>query len=64
MGKDSTPFRAQKKFRLQGTVLRLFEHHLNKTGLKASEYIRQVVIKDLTSTYEVNSTGGIIRIRK
>lgn len=61
---DKKPYKAQKRTYLQGTVLRLFNHHCENNDLKDAEYIRSLVIQDLKARYEINNTGGIVKIKR
>lgn len=61
---NSKPFQDQKRTYLQGTILRLFEYHCAEHGLKAAEYLRQLVIQDLKTQYELNATGGVVKIKQ
>ena len=64
MAKDNRPYKAQTRTYLQGTLLKLYYHHLENQGIGQAEYLRSLVRQDLTQRYEVNQTGGIVKIKK
>ncbi len=55
----------QRSTYTQGTLDKLFEYHCAMNDMKAAEYIRGLIAKDLKAQYNLdNQTGGVVKIKR
>lgn len=57
-------FQEEVKTRLQGTLLNLFKYHCETNCLQRADFVRHTLAEKLTSIYEINATGGIVKIKR
>lgn len=64
MANDSRPYRKQARTYLQGTLLKIFEYHVERNGLTNAEYLRGLVRSDLTQKYDIHPVKGVVKMVK
>lgn len=61
---DGKPFKKRASTYFQGTLLKLYDYHIELTGESEANYLRALAREDLTKRYDIHPTIGIVRLTK